>query len=255
MWIDSAGELEPTQRAQHWGNAFLEVKGEGVIPPSYIPLALQGGQRAAGKSTGVSLRPGLKAHHGRGAHHCKGLVIMCGKDPVPERQLTLRLGPEQNSNEHKGCDGTHILLFQASSSTLSSLGTADHIKAPHHSPSELPLSSVCSASTRGPRPVIAVVTDATRHPERALVFNAFPSITSTSHQPLVFQLEHGEDLLTKDNRAGSSIHVHLTHHESYPTRDLLSSPLLSIKKSHVCPAHTNVRVTANLGDVVLWLGI
>lgn len=88
-----------------------------------------------------------------------------------------------------------------------------------------------------------------------MMLNAFPSITSTTHNPLVCQLEHGKDLLTKHNRAGSSLHAHLTHHESYPPKGLLSSPLLSIKESHLCPAHMNVCVTAKVGHIVLWLGI
>lgn len=63
-----------------------------------------------------------------------------------------------------------------------------------------------------------------------------PFLLSYPHNaiPLILQVEQGRDLLAKDNRAGSSFHVHLTHHESYSPGDLLSAPLLSIKKSHVC---------------------
>lgn len=50
----------------------------------------------------------------------------------------------------------------------------------------------------------------------------------------------------------TALHVHLIHHESYPSGDLLSLPLLSIKRSHVCLAHRNVTVAAELGNVVFW---
>lgn len=90
---------------------------------------------------------------------------MYGKDLVPQSQLILRVCPEQNSDGHRGCDETLLPSLLGPSSTPSSLRPPHQLTTPDYSPSELPSLSVWLASTCGPGPAIAVVTDAARHPE------------------------------------------------------------------------------------------
>lgn len=225
---------------------FRKVKREGVIPSSYKgPLCLQGGQLGVGKRT----------------QRCSSSGRALTLSPFVEK-ISHRVGEGLGTWEAAQVKGVpwakqwgaqglwwyppYALL--GPSSTLFSLKPTHQLTIPDDTPCELPSLSVSQQC--GPRPAIAVETDAARHPAWCWM----PFLPSHPHHTTHWDSSWSMVRTYWQNTIGldqASTYTWLT--VSHIPQGTFS--LLSIKESHVCPAHTNVCVTAKLGHVVLWLGI